>query len=86
LAGATGSKQLDSHKHWSYNHCMNSVHSDGIDRMEIRQWLALQPTERNVPPEVLHRTAGFDASHHIAFGPMLVFEAHLGLRKNADLI
>jgi len=65
---------------------MNSVHSDGIDWMEIRQWLTIRPTERNVPAEVLDGTAGFDSSHHIAFAQMLVFEAHVGLRKNAYLI
>src|SRR6266481_6066331 len=65
---------------------MNSVDSDGIDWMEIRQWLAIWPTERNVPSEGLHGTAGFDPSHHIAFGQMLVFEAHLGLRIYAYFI
>jgi len=54
--------------------------------MEIGQWLAIRPAERNVPSEVLHSTAGFDPSHHIAFGQMLVFEAHLGLRKYAYFI
>jgi hypothetical protein len=57
VAGSTCSKQFDSHKDWSYYHCMNSVHSDGIDWMEIRQWLAIRPTERNVPAEILYGTA-----------------------------
>jgi len=65
---------------------MNSVYSDGIDWMEIRQWLTIRPTERNVPAEVLHGTAGFDPSHNITFSYMLVFETHVGLHRNAYLI
>jgi hypothetical protein len=60
---------------------MNSVHSDGIDWMEIWQWLAIRPAERNVPAEFLHGSAGFDPSHYIAFAEMLVFETDLGLCK-----
>jgi hypothetical protein len=57
LAGPACSKYFDSHKDWSYHHCMNSVHSDGIDWMQIRQWLTFRPTECHVPTEVLHSTA-----------------------------
>ena len=85
LARSTCTKQRDSDEDLSYYRCMDSVHSDGVDWMEIGQWLARQPAERNVAAEILHGTAGFDPSHNIAFRQMLVFEAHLGLRENAGL-
>jgi hypothetical protein len=65
---------------------MNSIHSDGVDWMQIRQRLTFRPTERNVPAKVLDGAARFDSSHHISFGHMLVFETHPGLRKNAYLV
>ena len=57
LTGPACSKQLDSYKNRSHYHRMNSVHSDGIDWMEIWQWLAIRPTECHVPTEVLHGSA-----------------------------
>jgi hypothetical protein len=57
LAGPACPKQFDSHKDWSYHHCMNSVHTDSIDWMQIWQRLTFRPTERDVAAEVLHGTS-----------------------------
>jgi hypothetical protein len=65
---------------------MNSVHPDGIDWMEVRQWLTIRPTEGNVSADLLHGTAGFDSSHDIPSRQVLVFEAHARLSKDSYLI
>jgi hypothetical protein len=65
---------------------MNSVHPDGIDWMEVRQWLTIRPTEGNVSADLLHGTAGFDSSHDIPSRKVLVFEAHARLSKYSHLI
>jgi len=62
LAGSTCSKQLDSHKHWSHHHGVNSVYCYGVDRMEIGQRLTVRPAERDVPAEVPYGTARLDSS------------------------
>jgi hypothetical protein len=65
---------------------MDSVHSDGIDWMEVRQWLTIRRTEGNVSADLLHCTAGFDSSHDIPSCQMLVFETHARLSKDSYLI
>jgi len=65
---------------------MNSVHPDGVDWMEIRQWLTIRPTEGNVSADLLHGAAGFDSSHDIPSRHVLVSEAHARLSKDSYLI
>jgi hypothetical protein len=65
---------------------MNSVDPDGIDWMEVGQWLAIQPTEGNVSADLLHCAARFDSSHDIPSCQMLVFETHARLSKDSYLI
>src|SRR6267378_4985736 len=65
---------------------MNSVDPDGIDWMEVGQWLTVWPTEGNVSADVLHGSAGFDSSHDIPSSQVLVFEAHGRLSKDSYLI
>jgi hypothetical protein len=65
---------------------MNSVHPDGIDWMEVRQWLTIRPTESNVSADLLHGTAGFDSSYDIPSRQVLVFEAYTRLSKDSYLI
>jgi len=65
---------------------MNSVDPDGIDWMEVGQWLAIRPTEGNVSADLLHCAAGFDSSHDIPSCQMLVFETHAWLSKDSYLI
>src|SRR6266853_6686199 len=65
---------------------MNSVHPDGVDWMEVGQWLTVWPTEGNVSADVLHGSAGFDSSHDIPSSQVLVFEAHARLSKDSYLI
>jgi hypothetical protein len=65
---------------------MNSVHADGIDWMEVRQWLTIRPTEGNVSADLLHGAARFDSSHDIPSRQVLVFETHVRLGKDSYLI
>jgi hypothetical protein len=65
---------------------MNSVHADGIDWMEVRQWLTIRPTEGNVSADLLHGAARFDSSHDIPSRQVLVFETHARLSKDSYLI
>jgi len=65
---------------------MNAVDSEGIDRMEIRQWLASRPTESNVSAKLPHRAARFDSSHYVSSRQMLVLKTYLGVRKNSHLV
>lgn len=83
LTGSTRSEQLDSHKNRGDNHSMKSIHSDGIDWMEIHQWLTIWSAERNVAANLLHRTARLDASQNILSGQMLVLETYVRLRENS---
>jgi hypothetical protein len=65
---------------------VNSVHPDGIDWMEVGQWLTIRPTEGNVSADLLHCAAGFDSSHDIPSRQVLVFETHARLSKDSYLI
>jgi hypothetical protein len=65
---------------------MNSVHPDGIDWMEVGQWLAIRPTEGNVSADLLHCAAGFDSSYDIPSRQVLVFETHARLSEDSYLI
>lgn len=65
---------------------MDSVHSDGVDRMEIRQWLASRTAERHVPAKILYRAARFYSSHDVPSRQMLVFQSHTGLNKDSQRI
>jgi hypothetical protein len=65
---------------------MDSVYSDSVDWMKVRQWLTVWPTEGNVSADVLHGSAGFDPSHDIPSRKVLVFETHARLSKDSYLI
>jgi hypothetical protein len=85
LPSPTRAKHLDSDKDWRHNHSVNSVYADGVDRMKIRQRLAIRRTEGNVSAKLLYRTTRFHASHDVPLGQGLVFETDLGLDVNSHL-
>jgi hypothetical protein len=86
LAGSACSEYLDSYKNRSDHHSVHSIHADGIDWMQIRQWLTFRPTECHVPTEVLHSTARFDSAYDISSRQMLVLKAYVGLRGNSYFV
>jgi hypothetical protein len=83
LAGSPGSEQVDSYQDLRNHHGMHTVDCNGVNRMKIRHWFAIRPSECNVPANSLYCSAGFDPSHHIPSPQMLVFKAYVGLHKNS---
>jgi len=63
---------------------MQAVHSDGLHRMEVLDWLAFFCGERDVSPNFPNRATRLHPTHHIAFRKVLVFQAYWRMGKNAS--
>jgi hypothetical protein len=85
FASAARPEHLDSHEYWRYHYGVKTVHSNGINRVQISERLPLLACEGYVASNLLDRATGFHTADYVPPRQMLMFEAHVGLGENADL-
>jgi len=69
-------EHLESHQRGCYHDCMQIVHSDDLDRMQILDGLPVRLCERNVPAEIPRCAARLESPYHVSLCQVLVFQAY----------
>jgi hypothetical protein len=56
LAGSASATQFDAYEDWSHHHGMNAVYCKSVDRVQVRQRLAVLCGERHIPSHLSDRS------------------------------
>jgi hypothetical protein len=66
-------KHLDSHQYRRNNDRMQTIDSDGLDRMQVPDGLTVRSGERHVPAEIPGCSTRLQSAYHVSFCQVLVF-------------
>jgi hypothetical protein len=73
------------HQDGSYNDGMNSIHTDGINGMEVNQRFTILPAESHVVTHLSDSSARFHSPDHVAPRQMLMLQTHFRSSKNPNV-
>jgi hypothetical protein len=73
------------HQDRSYNDGMNSIHTDGINGMEVCQRFTIFPAESHVVTHLADSAARFHSPDHVASRQMLMLQTHFRPSQDSSL-
>jgi hypothetical protein len=68
-----------------YDDCVQTIHRDSLDWMQIFQGQTMLIRESHVPAHIANATAGFQTPDHIPLRQLLVFNTQLRVRVDTPL-
>jgi hypothetical protein len=85
LVRAPRPQHFHPHQDGSNHHSMNSIHTDGINGMEVSQRLAIFAGEGHVVTHLADSAARFHSPDHVPLRQILVLQSHFRPSKNSNL-
>jgi hypothetical protein len=79
-------EHLDSHQRGCYHDCMQTVDSDGLDRMQVLDGLSVRLCERNVPAKIPDCATRLQSAYHVSLCQVLVFQAYCWLDEDSSVL
>jgi hypothetical protein len=86
FVGVPLSEHIGADKSRGYDNCVKSIHSDGLDGVEIFQEIAVFVRKSYVPADVADATARLQSADHIALRQLLVFDTELGVSVDTAIL
>src|SRR5215472_17720314 len=84
FVGSAFSKHIRTQHGVRYDNGVQTVHSNGLDWVQILQWFAVFTSESNVATNISCRTARFESTDHITLRQLLMFDTEQGVSVDAS--